>query len=78
MNTFHFSSSVDHYLIARAEARSTGATAHDLHSLLSAYVGLVELVEADPSDQACITRLESVETRLRTFCQTGVLRRSGS
>lgn len=76
MNTCRFSSSIDHYLVARAEARSTGAIAHDLHSLLSAYIGLVELVEADPSDQACVTRLASVETRLRTFCQTGILRRS--
>ena len=75
MNACRFSSAIDHYLVARAQSRATGANAHDLHALLSTYFGLVELTDSDPTDSICRHRLDSVESRLRAFCLTGELRR---
>lgn len=62
----------DHHLIARAEARATGANAHELYSLIASYYGFAEMATTYPE---CAWRLEVIEHRLRVFCRTGTLLR---
>lgn len=63
----------DHHLVARAQARATGATAHELHSLIASYYGFRELALAVPD---CAARVEDIEHRLRLFCRTGRIPRT--
>jgi hypothetical protein len=57
----------DHYLVARAQACVTGANAHELHALLGIYHGLCLL---GTEDESVRRRIESVEQRIRAFCQS--------
>ena len=68
VSRFPQSPTFDHHLVARAQARATGANAHDLCSLLASYYGFTELANLEPSFAG---RLEEIERRLRIFCLTG-------
>lgn len=59
---------VDHYLVARVQALTTGATAHDVYQLLGCYY---ELVESGADSGETATQLQHLERRLRAFCMTG-------
>ena len=62
---------VDHYLIARAQARTTGEMNHTVAPLVSAYLGYDGL----PDTKAGMVRLRELERRLLVFCQTGRVER---
>jgi hypothetical protein len=70
VRTERVSTVIDHYLVARVQARVTGANAHDLHALLGKYFGLSSL-----DDEQVSPRLQEIERRLREFCRTGSLER---
>jgi hypothetical protein len=65
-------SRVDHQLISRVQARTDGASVHDVQVLLGNYFALCTLADSDPAAAACVDRLEA---KLRAFCQTGILAR---
>jgi len=61
----------DQTLILRAQLRATGETIHNVNNLLCYYTFLADLSEfAVEYDD----RVERVETVVRRFCCTGVLR----
>jgi hypothetical protein len=67
-------SSLDHYLVARAQASATGARAHDVYALLGNYYEICRLAQAD-SDFA--PRQAALEQRLRAICQGVMVAPSG-
>ena len=62
---------MDHFLIVKAQASTTGANVHGVNQLLQAYVGFSELDKLESPDPQFSARIEYLETCIRKFCRTG-------